>query len=439
MRSYYNPNVTAWNLPLKIFTSYVFSTLRKFYSFVQYNVVWKLTGTQSKVFKAQQPENYSSSAQVFKILGRHKLDVIMGPANEENFLLIHSKFVHPQYVLKDNIILYSADDKQAVFVEMKDNVFLWQNKYGPFLRESQFFNAIRVIILPFHAMTRLAREIGPPKTKLIFIWNIARCGSVLTSRAFEESGRCIVLREPDALNSVAVYSETKSSDVVKQITTNVVCLLAKQLTVQNDVDAYVFKATSSTLVASSIIHELFPQSKHVFLYRDVIRSSVLLEKLTHKLPLLKLFYLLSSVSGKTVGKLYVSAAGLAQPNMPRCDHPIEYGVHRWAYHVKKYDELKRKIGPNLGAILYEDFIRHPEFVIRRLFEFCELDVSLVPLALRALNSDSQENSCLSDKELNKYSDITFSSSNLSKCRMIMQSYGFLDLEKEVILDGMISR
>lgn len=439
MKLRYNPNVTTLNLPIKLLTAYVFSTVRDVYNYLQYNVIWQLTGTRSKVIRAAMPDNYGESAHVLKIIGRHKLDVIMGPANAGNFILTHQKFVHPSYVLRDNVTLYSADEKQAVFVEMKDNVCIWQNEYGPFLRESQFFNAVRVIVLPFYAMTWLAAEVGDPQAKLIFIWNIARCGSVLTSRAFEETGKCIVLREPDALNTIAVYSETKNPEIVRQIGQNVVRLLSKKVQSNANVDAYVFKATSSTLVASALVHSLFPDSKHVFLYRDALRSSVCLEKLTHKLPLLKLFYLLSSVSGETVGKLYMSFAGLAQPNMPRCNHPVEYGIHRWAYHVQKYDELKKEIGANLGAILYEDFIKDPEFVLSRLFDFCGLDVKLVGRAMGALNADSQELSCLSDRELKKYKDINFGEVELKKCRQIMNSYGFPELEKEYVLPGMISR
>ena len=436
--AYYNTNVTTLNLFFRCITCFAYMTFYAFYTYIQ-NIFWNYTGIGNTVKKANDTENYELSAHVCSILYRYKFDVIVGPSKLNNFLCIHEKFVHPHYVLKDNVTLYTADEKEAVFIEVDENVKVWKSMHGTFMREVQFLHAKKVIILPFSAFQRLASEIGPPTSQLVFICNVARCGSILTSRFFEESGRCVVLREADALNALAVYLETKPRELTQKIARSIISSLCKPTKDNLEPDAYVFKMTSGTINACSIIAETFPKCKILFCYRNAKNAAISLEKLTHKSPLVKIFYLLSNMSGDAVGKVYLKLARLGSPNVPRCQHPLEYGIHRWITSLKQYEQLHNELGSSvIAAIRYEDIIKNPKYFISEVFKFCNLSQSLVQPALRAMNSDSQENSCLCKKELDKYASYEFTPQLVAKCSKLCQNAGLPALTEHYFVSGLIA-
>ena len=284
MPTYYNTNVSNTNLLFRFVFYYVYVVAFAIYKRVQ-AIMWKLTGVDEQLRASTQSQNYATSAHVCRVFAKYKFDVIVSPAKLENFFTVHETFVHPCYVLADNVTLYTADENQAVFVEVDKDMLVWQSKNGTFFRDVQYTNVLKVITMPFASFQRLASEVGQPKARLILIGNISRCGSILTSRFFEETGKCVVIREADALNVIADYAEYKPAEVTEKIAWCVVALLCKPIKSLPNPAAYVCKLRSEKLATSKIVAQFCPDCRIIFCYRNAKNASVGLHRLTYKLPL----------------------------------------------------------------------------------------------------------------------------------------------------------
>jgi len=59
---------------------------------------------------------------------------------------------------------------------------LCRGEYSSFIRLAQAQLCWRLIVVPLSTFHRLAEQIGDPKGELIFLFNIARCGSTLLTQ-----------------------------------------------------------------------------------------------------------------------------------------------------------------------------------------------------------------------------------------------------------------
>ena len=195
--------IVIW-ISIKVLSWFVFRAL---YQLGQ-NVVWRLTGISRRIDASRKSDAYHGSAHAQTVRFRFKMDLMIQPANVNNFVTTHHSFVDPEYVLAHNVTLYTLTRHSAVFVESDVNVDATSSKFSSFFRIAQFQQAKRLIIVPLHVFHRLANQIGDPKGRLIFLTNTSRCGSTLLTQVFEETGKSIALSEPDAMYALTALCET---------------------------------------------------------------------------------------------------------------------------------------------------------------------------------------------------------------------------------------
>ncbi|KAK2144295.1 hypothetical protein LSH36_770g01020 [Paralvinella palmiformis] len=367
-------------------------------------IFWILNGTLLDQWKANDPENYDRSAQIYDIVYRYKFDLVLGQASFEDFVLIHPRFVHPMYLLRDECLLYQVTPTHAIFVQVDDGVAIWRSEHGSFLRQSQFQLAKNVITLPLHAVVRLADELRPlDEEKLIFIQNTARCGSTLLVRMFELTGRCMSLSEPDAINGICKLAKARrtwDAETSQRLVRAIVRLLCKSdSSLPRNPLAYVLKMTAPSIEAAPFLAAAFPEAYHLFMYRDCISMAKSLAIAAEVMPTLKLVSLLGSISAKGL-QFAVSQMGCSNTEytMKLTGHPYETGIVLYSITVRNYLKMLEQ-GIPIAGVRYEDLADDPEYFIEKILKYCQLPVDLSTAALMALRDDAQRNSPLSISSL----------------------------------------
>jgi len=163
-----------------------------------------------------------------------------------------------------HITLYSLDfeNGQAVFVETPADVNLSQ---APFYFVTQFEEAERVLTVPFEPMLQLAQSVSVDDNRLISIYSVGRCGSTLASQIFAQIPGVINISEPNALSQLVIARNSRaySEDDLVALLKATVCLLCKTAAET----AWVIKGQSFVIELGDWLHEIYPQTKNLFLYR----------------------------------------------------------------------------------------------------------------------------------------------------------------------------
>jgi len=163
-----------------------------------------------------------------------------------------------------HITLYSLDfeNGQAVFVETPADVNLSQ---APFYFITQFEEAKRVLTIPFDTMLQLAQSVSVDDNRLISIYSVGRCGSTLASQIFAQIPGVINISEPNALSQLVIARNSRaySEDDLVALLKATVCLLCKTAAET----AWVMKGQSFVIELGDWLHEIYPQTKNLFLYR----------------------------------------------------------------------------------------------------------------------------------------------------------------------------
>ncbi|ELU12208.1 hypothetical protein CAPTEDRAFT_204755 [Capitella teleta] len=407
------------------------------------NIVWMLNGTYWQHRRCwKSPVYYAESAHVHNIAARRKLDVLLGPANFMDFTLTHHSFENPAYVLKDNVSLYQVTRDQAIFVEVPEEMDVWRCQHGSFLRQAQFNNAHRVITMPLHAFHTLADSIGDPDAELVFVQNTARCGSTLLVRVFEETEECVAFSEPDALNAVASYATHpgwKHADV-SRVTRDAVRMLCKPVhRMKGQTRAYLMKLTILSIDGVPMLQELYPNSKHMFMYRDCLKVSESLMRIKEVLPLLKLGYVTANDKFDVVTTV-IKLIGLSNEGCGeiRIKHQFQIGVWLWCIVMKKYENMVQS-GVEMAAVAYEDIAGDPEYALTEIFKYCNVPLHLLKSGLRALEKDAQGNSELAASNIKtKKVDVGITPKVRDLCNSTLVSFGYPVLGRPCILPGTIT-
>jgi len=201
----------------------------------------------------------------FEITGKKRPDPV-GFTDIKDFELRESGQINAEEILANEYItLYALDFEkgQAVFVETPPTANLSQ---APFYYQAQYENALRVITLSFDTMIQLARFVTVNDIKLIFIHSVGRAGSTLASLIFAQVPGVINMSEPDALTHLvaARFMQPDKQAELKALLDASIRLLCK-----TPVEiAWVIKGRSWLIQLGDWLHELYPQTKNLYLYRD---------------------------------------------------------------------------------------------------------------------------------------------------------------------------
>lgn len=318
----------------------------------------------------------------------------MGFANINDFKLQKTGNVSPQAILDNsNISLYSLDfqSKNGIFVETKSGVNL---SNAPFLYNAQYDNAVRVYAAPFGQMVQMARSIPVAPEKLIFIHTVGRAGSTLASRLCSKAGGAVSISEPEALTWL-VAAKLANPHVEKELVT-LFDACVRFLCKANTHESCVIKGRSFVIELAGWIHEKYPQSKNVFLYRDAIswlKSG--LKAYVFDLPDVDM-----KVQEKNlVNNLLPLVPLIAEYSKQRHLRITETIALMWLSGMERYMQLHES-GFDMLAIRFESWQESPRETALAMLDYCGLNISDEVLN-EVLHHDSQEGTHLSRETLSK--------------------------------------
>jgi hypothetical protein len=189
----------------------------------------------------------------------------IGLADIKDFELKESGQVESKVILENPYIsLYSLDFSQnsAVFVETPPEIDLSQ---AAFYHLTQYENAVQVLTLPFTDMVHLAQFVSVDDERLVFIHSVGRSGSTLASQIFAQIEGVVNISEPDALTLLVAaryYQPENESNLLELLkaTVRLLCKTSAQT-------AWVIKGRSFVIELADWLHQAYPRTKNIFLYR----------------------------------------------------------------------------------------------------------------------------------------------------------------------------
>ncbi|ELU11416.1 hypothetical protein CAPTEDRAFT_193818, partial [Capitella teleta] len=348
--------------------------------------------------------SYASCAQILDVKLRYAVDKLTLPNRQEEFFGFHQEFVHPKYVLRNEVSFYCADNKYATFVEAPAGIQVWQSQHGSFHKPAQFHTAIRYIRMPTWAFNKLADDIGEPPAKVIIIEFLPRSGSTLLCQMFESTGKCVVFSEPSCLSGV----EQKGQDLVRYYR-SCLRLMCKAVDDMN-VHAYVFKMAPWKAEYRIDIVEAMPNIKFLFLYRDILKCSASLASISNAVTSFKMIFLLESIFGKPFRRMlfkwFQKNATVDVSDAVMQIYLMTSNIRLFQAFLLESVVLKVCYGicekdNNTPSVKYEHILANPSSCLSTIFAFCGLSQDFVEPALRALKKDSQANSLIGKDQINK--------------------------------------
>jgi hypothetical protein len=329
-------------------------------------------------------------ATSFEIVSKRR-PIPSGIVDIKEFELRESGQISAEDVLSDgHITLYALDfeNSQAVFVETPPDIDLSQ---APFYYMKQFDNATRVITLPYEAMIPLAQSVRLDDSRLIFIHSMGRCGSTLASKIFSHVPDVINMSEPDVLTQL-VAARFMQPD--KQVELKILLDASVRLLCKTPAQsAWVIKGRSWVIELADWLHDLYPQTKNVYLYRDAeswIKSNMnaLLDE--------------SRISAEQLRQYEVETRGWMQlvvPSIARYDpnqHLSATGFTSlmWLANMERYTELHQS-GIEMLAIAYPSWKLDARRTALSMLEYCGCRPDDLNAVEETLGKDSQAGSVLS--------------------------------------------
>jgi len=122
----------------------------------------------------------------------------------------------------------------------------------------------------------------------------------------------------------------------------------------------------------------------------------------------------------------------------KLEDDIDLGMLTWVATCREYINLRRS-GFSIDALRYEDLIEDKRNSTLAILEYCGLPLSLVDLALKGLEVDSQRNSPISQAVLGKHQDCVLTDRARVKFNKMLKEYELPLIEGEAVLEGTITQ
>lgn len=291
-----------------------------------------------------------------------------------------------QIITNANISLYSLDNarQEAIFAVLPDGIDLSR---VPFVYQAQFENAEYLIAVPYRDFLQLADEISVDASKLICIHNIGRCGSTLLSQALNEVDQVIALSEPDVFANFITIRHTDRDQQIRLLEASFKFMYRPA--VVGDATHYVLKLRNQCVDIMELYATVFPQAKHLFMYRNGIDWIASLYRL----------FVNSGVDHRKTLEEAIDwqATYLNLPPddvAPYFDHTIQtYNrilslTIGWLFNMMRYVEIVQN-GFHPIAIRYEDLTANRDAMLSTIFAVLDLPASAISQAQKAFERDSQ--------------------------------------------------
>jgi hypothetical protein len=336
----------------------------------------------------------SMMATAFEILDRPHRAAFRRPGIE-NFRVRKIGQVPAGRILENpHITLYSLDfeNRQAAFVESPADVNLSQ---AAFYFATQFEKAARVWTIPFETMIQLAKSVTIDDSRLINIYSTGRCGSTLASQIFAQIPGVINISEPYVLSQLVIARNTRaaSEDELFALVEAAICLLCKTAAET----AWVVKGQSFVIELGDWLHEIYPHTRNLFLYRHAetwLRSGLRAYSGGPQVP--------DEEHNAREGQRRELLGSLVPP-IARYDpeQPLSHAGMlslMWLRAMERYVQLCN-MGTEMLAIRYASWLAAPRKTAEAMLDYCQCRPADMTAIYEVLNRDAQEGTRLSREAL----------------------------------------
>ncbi len=317
----------------------------------------------------------------------HTEDVLTGGPDRAGGLIFEpAETVRAERVLPvANITPFRLDveGRRVIFAEVPAEVMLSD---AAFVYEAQTQHLQRLYAVDFETVVRLTEALPDP-AKLIFVHSTGRCGSTLLSKALNEVEGVVGLSEPDVFLDVRhrePFEDPDYRDDVLPVLRGCVRLLCRPAD-----RTWVIKPRSQVTAIADVLHGLYPEGKHVFMYRSALAFARSWARI-FGMPLAEWTIDDESLALRsTFVPLLKRHAG-----RPEDVSAARFFSYFWLGPVLNYLDFYAKDVWD-ATLRYEEMTADPRGVLGALFAACGLPVADVGKALKAFEKDSQEGTSLS--------------------------------------------
>jgi len=217
----------------------------------------------------------------------------------------------------------------------------------------------------------------------MFLWQI-----------MEETGRCVSMSVPNSPVLLAAKYwkfDDGNSPELRQLARDIIRWDCRPYpTMQPQPLGYFVKLRAHCIVLYPMLKDLFPSSRCLFMYRDIVSGAKSMYRMSMVLPHLRLVYLLGRFTSR-VSKKILYSLGSDRPDLcMRFDNDIMPGVLLSSLVTSSYLDLRRR-GFQISAVRYEDLVARPLDMCRVILEFCRARLTSWARRQRGFAADSQRN------------------------------------------------
>ncbi|MDR3690333.1 MAG: sulfotransferase [Fimbriimonas sp.] len=320
---------------------------------------------------------------------------LVGPGD---FAATPGTAIEPETIVSDpNFSLYCLDPQNnaVLFVECADPAAV---DGAPFYYQAQAEHAIGLVSMPVETFHRVGRQIPYPSGNLIFVHSTGRCGSTLVSKALAGVPSVQSLSEPDDLTQMVslrvagVLDDTALAALIESSTR----WRCKARTGAHPSHVAI-KTRSEVIVLADLVARVFPDARHLFLYRNAISW---MATLFRAFPMDRDPYDMTANREMANGwsRMLPLAGEFVRSGTPL--NQIQIRILAWITCMEGYFVLRERSVP-LAAVRFEDLTNDPIAALEGIFEFLGVEIDDWRSIEDVLSRDSQAGTIYDREERKK--------------------------------------
>lgn len=320
-----------------------------------------------------------------------------------------------------HISLYCLDEatQRAIFVEVPPRVNL---AAAPFVYQTQYEQAQRLIAVPFATFRQLAHTL-PPIDHLIVLYISGRSGSTLVSHLLNVVDGVVSLSEPDVATQFVHLRHTQGLDeaTLRDLLDASVRFLFKPATWGNRTRC-ALKLRNEGLQVMDLFQATFPQARNLYLYRDALGFVASFYRIFRQLgmPSVMLVSEYLELFGQIFHQDLTDLTAYLDPGTTALSIPQQLTLW-WLAGLEWYLAQQARGLPVL-AIRYADLTARREPVVRAILEYCGLPTTQIPELLEVFARDAQAGTALARENPHEGNQLRLSEAEVDEMRRIVQRH-----------------
>jgi hypothetical protein len=170
------------------------------------------------------------------------------------------------------------------------------------------------------------------------------------------------------------------------------------------------------------------------MYRDMIKVSKSIFRISYVWPSLCLAYDLGQLSGSVTAAIVNSMGFPGSEFNYRLENQLTFGIVLNIAVMRTYLKM-RQSGLPMKAVRYEELVAKPLETCKCLMEFCGLPLELAEKAVRGLETDSQRNSPLAKAVIGNLPEPELTEESKKQLNRMLKKFDLPLIGEECILEG----